>query len=193
MMDAESRTHDILSALGLALFERTDGRFRPVAPPPGWVERAFDHGPDGPSAALGSAFPFLEYFLEEAERAWTTNDPAVEASGTFTHDGDGRSWLVRARACTVGGRSILVLERLTGEADPRPLLQTAREQQLAFEALTRDAQAMHAPVASVAEHLRAIDTGARGVDAARLSALAAAVAELQRVVAALPQPPRRRP
>ena len=75
----------------------------------------------------------------------------------------GEDALLRATAITLEHRSLLIIERLTGDADTRPILQKAREQMLATEQLTRQAAAVHAPAAAigrVADELAAAESGA---------------------------------
>src|SRR6187397_542591 len=46
-------------------------------------------------------------------------------------------------------RPLLIIERLTGDADTRPILQKAREHLLDREQLARQAAAVHAPAAAI--------------------------------------------
>ena len=48
-------------------------------------------------------------------------------SGPFVATVGGEDILLRASAITLAGRMLLVIEKLTGDADTRPMLQKARE------------------------------------------------------------------
>ena len=95
----------------------------------------------------------------------------------------------------VQGRPILVLERLSGDADTRPILQKAREHLLDTERLTRQIAAVHNPASQVqriVDELAAQDLPDVARD--RLDRLRQASAALQSALAPLPTPPpRRRP
>jgi hypothetical protein len=153
------------------------------------LEAAFDEAPAGARHTLGGALPFLDHFLQQADVVWHDRGGARADSGPFTASVGGEDALLRATAITVEHRALLVLERLTGDADARPILQKAREQRLATEQLTRQAAAVHAPAAAIARvagELAAADVapGHRGL----VDALGAAAAQLRTAVETLPKP-----
>jgi len=181
---------NVLRALDVAVLERlADSRFQIVGTSPSWLEKAFDEAPAGARHTLGGALPFLDHFLQEAGVVWHERGAERADSGPFTAMIGGEDALLRATALTVEHRSVLVLERLTGDADARPILQKAREQRLATEELTRHAAAVHAPAAAVGratEQLAAAEI-APGQRVA-VDALNTAVAQLRAAVETLPKP-----
>lgn len=182
---------EIVRAMEWALIERLpSGAFAMLAPAPRWLDGAFEGGPAGPHATLGAALPFLDYFLPQAEDAWYAGRDVD--SGPFTATIDGEDVLLRARARTVAGRSVLVLDRLSGDADARPLLQTARTHQLDHETLVKHARAVHGPARAVAQAASALTARPPAEGDPALVALTRAVADLTRAVAILPAPPPRR-
>jgi len=181
----------VLRAVDIAVVERlADARFEIVGASPDWLEAAFDAAPAGSRHTLAGALPFLDHFLPVADAAWHDRGAARAESGPFVARVAGDELLLRALAVTLDHRSLLLIERLTGDADTRPILQTAREQVLAMEQLTRQAAGVQAPaaaVARVAAELAAADLGPAHRTIA--DALAAASAQLQAVAEALPKPP----
>jgi hypothetical protein len=142
---------EVLRKLGLAVLERHPfGVFSMLTVPPTWLRHAFQDAPAAPSPTLSGALPFLDYFLPDAQRAWDEGGQAIAETGLFTATVDGEDILLQARALTVAGRPLAILERLTGDADVRPSLQTARENLLAHEQLQRQVAAARAAVDSVA-------------------------------------------
>jgi hypothetical protein len=99
----------------------------------------------GDPITLPQAFPFLETFLEDAERAWDQRPAEPVRSGPFTAATSAGDVLLRAAATTVNDRSLLVIERLTGLADPRGMLQTARESELDRERAAARLDALGGP------------------------------------------------
>jgi hypothetical protein len=174
---------ELLQELDLAVVEwLPDRTFRPFAPPPRWFK----------GMAQWSSLPFLEHFLPDAERHWL-GDSGVLSSTPFTIDGTDGELLLRARALKLEGRLVMAIERLVGDADTRPVLRRAREQALAQEQLSENAQAVHAPAAALAQGLRELEQ--IGVSAAQrkiVDALASATERLQKAAARLPEPRKRR-
>ena len=182
---------NVLRALDVAVVERlSDSRFQMVGVSPEWLEAAFDTAPAGARHTLSGALPFLDHFLQQADAVWHERGAARADSGPFTAQVGSEEALLRATALTIDHRSLLVLERLTGDADTRPILQKAREQMLATEQLTRHAAAVHPPAAAIG---RAADELAKADlppdHRALVDALRAASAQLLTAVESLPKPP----
>lgn len=179
-----------LRALDIAVVERlADWRFQMVGESPAWLEAALDTAPAGSRHTLAGALPFLDHFLPQADAAWHDLGDAHAESGPFVATIGGEDALLRATALTLDRRSLLVIERLTGDADTRPILQKAREQALATEQLTRLAAGVRAPaaaIARVAAELAAAELPP--AERALVDALAAASAQLQAVAETLPKP-----
>ena len=75
-------------------------------------------------------------------------------SGPFAVDDAAGELLLRAWALNVGVNTLLVLSRLRGDADTRPVLQKARDNALAHEQLLRQVGASEASLRKVS-HLAA--------------------------------------
>jgi hypothetical protein len=182
---------DLLRALDIAVIERLPAaRYEMVGPSPDWLEAAFDAAPQGARHTLAGALPFLDQFLEQAAGAWDARGQARAESGPFVTTVDGIEALLRATALTVDGRALLVIERLSGDADTRPMLQKAREQMLALEQLKRDAAGVQAPAAALAKAIA--DLGAADLPASTqpiVQSLRAAAAQLGAAAEKLPKPP----
>lgn len=185
---------EVLFSLEVAVIERLpDERFEIRGKSPAWLEAAFDAAPAGARHTLGGALPFLDDFLRQADVAWHNRGAARATSGPFAIDVGQNSWLLRATAMTVANRSIMVLERLTGDADTRPILQKAREQMLATESLTRQASGVHARVAAVMKAASELGkTELAPAHRALVDKLIAATTDMQTFAETLPKPPARR-
>lgn len=141
---------DVVQALELFVLERLPNyTFLPLAPPPVWVSRVFALTDQGAPVTFANTFPFLEPFLTEADAVWREGTASSLFSGSFVAPGEPVDVLLRACAMNLGGRHILVLERLHGDADVRPVLQKSRENKLQEERLLRQLEALRAPVATL--------------------------------------------
>jgi len=181
----------VLRALDVAVIERLeDSRFQILGIAPAWLALAFETADGGQSDTLGGAMPFLGHFVHQADRAWHDRGSARADSGPFAATFGGEEALLRATALTAADRSLLVLERLSGDADTRPILQKAREQLLETEQLTRHASAVQEPVSAISRvvaELAAADLPP--AHRAQVDALRAASARLQAAADLLPKPP----
>jgi hypothetical protein len=166
-----------------------NGQFHLLSTAPPWLDRAFAAAPAGERQSLGGAFPFLEDVVHQAVGAWQAGSHASMVFGPFAAVVDGDELLMRATALTVEHHTLLVIDRLVGAADARPMLQKARERLLEGEQLTHRAEAVHVPAEGVAKAVAALVSGPWPPDHSLLDALYAADARLQRVVAELPLPP----
>ena len=124
----------LLPKLECIVMERTDaGDYVPRTAAPDWfVDAARTAAGDGP-ATLGGTLPFLDHLRTEADRAWWSGEDSTATGEPFAVPGAEADYLVRARILTLHQRKLLVLERLTGAADSRPVLQAARERQLTYD------------------------------------------------------------
>ena len=181
----------VLRALDVAVVERLpDSRFQMVGSWPEWLEAAFDSAPAGARHTLAGALPFLEHFLQQADAAWHDRGAARADSGLFTAKVGREEALLRATALTLEHRSLLVIERLTGDADTRPILQKAREQMLATEQLTRQAAAVHVPAAAIGRAADQLAAAELTPDhRALVDTLRTASTQLLAAVESLPKPP----
>ena len=183
----------VVRALDIAVVERLpNSAFHLVTPAPGWLADVFETAPTGAQRTLGGALPFLDDFLTQAEAAWRDGHTASASSGPFAATVGGTEHLLRATALTVEQRKLMVLERLTGEADTRPILQKAREQMLEREELVRQIVAVHEPASRIDLGLKQlIETSLTSEQHDVLERVSRASAELQAALAPLPSLPRR--
>jgi hypothetical protein len=138
---------DVFHALDLFVAERLpNSSFVALTPPPRWLTRFLSSTAEGAPITLVQAFPFLGGFLTEAEGFWRDGASRSMTSGPFAVDDPGGELLLRAWALNVGVNTLLVLARLKGEADTRPMLQTARDNALAHEKAVRQIGATDAPL-----------------------------------------------
>lgn len=172
---------EVLRKLGLAVLERQPhGVFTMLTVPPTWLRHAFQDAPAAPSPTLSGALPFLDYFLPDAQRVWDAGGHAMAETGLFTANVDGEDILLQARALTVAGRQIAILERLTGDADVRPSLQTARENLLEHERLVRRMATARAAAEATADQVLKLEGTDLSADQRRLvDALAKAAGRLR--------------
>ena len=189
---SESLLASLLRVLELAVVERMpNAAFHLLTPAPDWLAEAFEGAQAGAQGSLGGALPFLDQFLEDADVAWDKGPAATAASGSFVATVAGEDLLLRAMAVTVDERKLLILERLTGDADTRPILQKAREHELGREQLVRQISAVHAPAAAVHEGLQQLlGLSLTPEQRAVVDRIQQASAQVQQAMASLPSPPR---
>jgi signal transduction histidine kinase len=163
---------NLLSALGVALFERVElGRFAPAGPLPEWFARLYPDL-DGGVAALGEHSPFLDAFLYEAEPFWDEGGEGRLASGPWVEvDPSGRECHLEASALGVEGTKYLLVElaRIPYE-ETLAVFQTGRETILARERLEKEVQKKEVLLHCIVHDLKGPLTGivgAVGILAAR--------------------------
>lgn len=120
---------EILAAMDLLVLTPTaGGLFRKVGIAPNWAER-FLNGPfAGDVFRPAELFPFLEYFLPEAEGVWLAGGAAKAESGVWTEvNAFGEEQLLEARAMCVGGKPALVIADASAQTKIRDVVARARE------------------------------------------------------------------
>jgi hypothetical protein len=173
---------DVLKVLDIAIVEwLPDSSCIPLAKAPRWFT----------GYAAWSSLPFLEHFVTEARRYLHDHFDEAFASAPFTATGHKGELLLRARALKISQRLVLVIERLEGDVDLRPLLREARQQALEHETAADQARAIHAPLAAVAAAMAQLQQ-APAIPEPLLDSLTRALADLQAAAQALPPPRRRR-
>jgi hypothetical protein len=141
---------DLVRALDLFAIERKpDHTFLAVTPPPVWVRHVLSAASAGQPLTLADAFPYLDRFLSDAEAFWREGTGHSILSGPFVAAGPSEELLLRACALNLGAHSILVLERLRGDADIRDILQKSRDNKLAQERLQKQLDALQTPLATL--------------------------------------------
>ncbi|UJR82717.1 sensor histidine kinase [Sandaracinus amylolyticus] len=170
----------------LVLERLDDGRFVARSPAPGWCDALSREPPplDEPFV-VEEMFEFMTAFVADAEAAWEAPLGARVDSDFWTEDGvDGEQIHLEATAVRVGGARALVIrrnERLY--AQQQLVLQRAREQRLAHDALTREIETkdilvhavvhdLAAPLHSVLGTLSLLAENAEGIDTRELVGLA---------------------
>ncbi|MEO6349497.1 MAG: hypothetical protein ABIP53_02510 [Candidatus Limnocylindrales bacterium] len=162
-----------------------------LTPRPDWLAGVFTIVQDDARTALLGAVPFLDHFLVEAEAVWYEGHPASATSEPFVALVGGTDVLLRARAVTQHERRLLILQRLAGDADLRPMLQRAREQMLEHEQLVQRTSTLHAPAAAIDRQVRELLAALPAEHQGVVDRLSNSSAELQSALAGLPAPPSR--
>jgi hypothetical protein len=186
---------DLLRALDAVVTERqpTD-HFLLITPPPDWFPQVVRGAAIDEPFRLEGILPFLDTFLYEADAFWRAGREGVLASPLFAAAVENQDdLLLRASALTLGQRQLLVLHRLVGVADTRPLLQQAREDRLAHEQLVKRIGTLHGAakaLARVAARLR--ETEPTPAQRTAVDEIDHAVARLGQVLEGVPEPPRYR-
>ncbi len=182
----------LLHALDLTAIERRrDGAFYLLTPAPDWLAHAFDLAIDSAPGRIDGAMPFLDHFLHQADAVWHDGPPASASSGPFVATIKREEILINAHARTIQDRHLLVIERLTGTADTRPILQKAREHLLDHEQLVRRIGAVQAPAAVVDRGIKQLLESALSPEQrAIVDAIDRASTDVQSILATLPSPPR---
>ncbi|WP_437586520.1 sensor histidine kinase [Sorangium sp. So ce1000] len=134
----------LLAALDKLVLERlNDGTFVVLGEPPPWFLRLGIAPPwRGAPLPIDRALPFLDVFLPEAERAWSTEgSPSVQSDCWTQMTEDDEALHLEATALCVGSSRLLVITRNDALFhERRRVLQRARELRLAHEALSREAE-----------------------------------------------------
>lgn len=182
---------DLFVALNLVAIERqADHTYYLLTPAPRWLSGAFASAQVGERNTLAGAFPFLDDFLHQADGAWQAGPHASLVSGPFAATVDEDDLLLRASALTIAGRAILVLERLVGAADTRPILQKARQHMLDLEHAARHASNTAGPSAAIAKAVADLQSTALSPDQrAIVDRLLSNLSLLQTAVSALATSP----
>src|SRR5215211_531482 len=145
-MSQEFFHSDICTALEVAAFERiADGLFRLFNVPPAWFLSLYPECSASPeSLDLAKRFPFIEYFLQEAEPFWAKSTLGRLHSGPWAEE-DLANQLIQLEAFAIcaGDKEILLIERLRLDYEEvQTLAQKARDKSLAFEKLEEAEKAL---------------------------------------------------
>jgi hypothetical protein len=172
---------DLFHALDLFAAERqADSSFVAITPPPKWLTHFLVGAADGGPVTISQAFPYLDAFLSEAETFWREGTERRLVSGAFTAAGASEELLLRASALNVGVHSVLVLARLRGDADTRPLLQQARENALRHERIREQLDSLQEPMKALSRLTRQLlETDLTNAQRALAEGISAATARVQ--------------
>jgi signal transduction histidine kinase len=143
-MIESSSAAEILSALGLAVFQRNDdGSFTLVSEPPDWSWRfAFPKLVPLSRQKLTDVFPLLDTFLCDADEFWGTAQNSPLESGPWTQkDAFGQTCTLQASAISPSSQPFLLLG-LPGRQfeESRVVLQAARDQAVRHGRMERQVQ-----------------------------------------------------
>ncbi len=138
-MSQEVFHSDICTALEVAAFERmNNGLFNLFNMPPAWFLTIYPEcAQSSESLDLARKFPFIDYFLLEAEPFWEKATLGRLPSGPWAEE-DSANQLIQleAFALCASGKNILLIERLRLDYEEvQTLAQKARDKSLAFEKL----------------------------------------------------------
>lgn len=125
-----------ISETDQVLLLRQGSMFLRSSPAREWFSRLWS---DDTSLQLEGGSDFLDHFLSEAQAHWQSGSRTTISSGPFVEMLDGVELPLEARALTLEGQSVLVLQSL-GQVftDQQQLLQAARENLLDQEILERE-------------------------------------------------------
>ncbi|MFL6416172.1 MAG: ATP-binding protein [Bryobacteraceae bacterium] len=142
----------VLRGLELAVFERReDGLFRLWAGVPEWLETLLPEEADRDALDLTDVFPFLEFFLSEAEEAIATGSRAQSDIWT-QHDRYNQDRHLRAMAIAADAKLLLAIQPATAEHQERTIaLQASHDAQMQADRVER----MRRELADLNEQLQA--------------------------------------
>ena len=183
---SESLLGALVSILDIVVLERLyGGSFRQLGGerPPSWFTGAFNAVDPGAPVTLVQAFPVLDSFLSEAEAFWQrTSYGRLDGEAFVVTGPEGKNLPLSTIAVAIDGRHFLLIQRVPGFDDRQQILQRAREQALAHEAVVRKIDSLRQPFAKLAavvgELTAADDDTARGA----LMGRAASEIEAMRIV-----------
>ena len=143
-MDQESFATALLQSEGYAAFEYLgDGNSRPMGRPPVFLTEILGEPATSTDLVrLGDAMPFLENFLFDAEKFWTSPSKGRVESGMWVErTADGRDISLDATALWLDGKRVLLVRNPQSRyAADAQFLQTARDSLLEHERLLREIQ-----------------------------------------------------
>lgn len=108
---------------------RSGDRFAPLSPVTDWYKALWSEGGITTGVSI-----FLDHFIEEAEVHWQQKQSFQPSSGPFIETVRDQELPFEAKALTVSGRAVLLIQHL-GQSfdDQQQLLQAARENLLSQE------------------------------------------------------------
>jgi len=136
----------LLAALDIVAMEQHEnGAFNFLSAPPEWFAHVYPEPVSLDQAICPQeAFPFIEYFLTEAEPFWKAQSTGALKSGPWSEsDAAGKLYHLEASAVCIGQQRLLLIEllRLSYE-EIQTLAQKAREKSLDYERLVRTEEAL---------------------------------------------------
>jgi hypothetical protein len=133
-----------LAALDMVVMERNaDGTFHLLSTVPSWFTRLYPEvTTQSEGLRPGDVFPFLEYFLTDAEPFWDAQDTGQLKSGPWSEtDQDGNEYALEASAMCLGQHQVLCVAFPKIEfAEQQSIVQKAREERLEHIQLHKEIQ-----------------------------------------------------
>ncbi len=127
--------------LGVAVLEtRNERDFRLLGTAPVWLRGLWPEVSASRVLDPASAFPYLEYFMEDARAVWAGEEGGMLRSEPWMEtDREGREWTLQATAMRLEGRRLLLLSfPMTDFETVRLILQEARNQSLQHHRLLKE-------------------------------------------------------
>jgi len=130
--------------LDMVVMERNvDGTFRLLSTVPAWFTRLYPEvAAQSEGLRPGDVFPFLEYFLIDAEPFWDAQDTGQLKSGPWSEtDPEGREYALEASAMCLGPHQMLCIAFPKIDfAEQQSIVQKAREERLEHIQLHKEIQ-----------------------------------------------------
>jgi signal transduction histidine kinase/CheY-like chemotaxis protein len=128
---------DLAPALNICFLEPVDeGRCRVVGRAPGWWDHLWKGSNyDANDFQFGERFPYLDFFLFEAEEVWSGEREGPHRSGIWVEtDAEGSDYNLEATALRLReGRALFIELKGIGGNERQAILQKSRERGLRFE------------------------------------------------------------
>lgn len=164
---------DVCAALGFGVFAHEgEGLFRAITPLPSTLS---EHWPSlaeslqgGDAVRLSDTFPYLEFFLYDAEGHWASGSPEPLPSGIWNETvgeqpGGEPDIALEATALTQGGQALMLVgEPTVGFERLQDILQSSREQVLDYHHLLKEIDRREVLLHCVVHDLSSPLAGIRG-------------------------------
>ncbi|WP_457651903.1 sensor histidine kinase [Rhodocaloribacter sp.] len=126
--------------LDVAVLEAGGGAFRLLGKAPRWLGTLWPESAAAEALHPESAFPYLDYFMEDARAVWAGEEGGLLRSDPWMElDREGREWTLQATAMRLEGRRLLLISfPMTDFETVRGLLQEARNQGLQHHRLLKE-------------------------------------------------------
>ncbi len=126
--------------LDVAVLEAGGDAFRLLGKAPRWLGTLWPESAAAEALHPESAFPYLDYFMEDARAVWAGEEGAMLRSDPWMElDREGHEWTLQATAMRLEGRRLLLISfPMTDFETVRRLLQEARNQGLQHHRLLKE-------------------------------------------------------
>jgi PAS domain-containing protein len=147
LREREARLLGLFARLDILVLARIgDKTFEAIGPIPLWALRLLPDIETKRSSIVipGERFLFLEHFSADAEKTWESRSEEPLRSGPWIEtDDNGNELFLEATAVTLDNREILLIQYLRFDyQNKQSLIQTARENSLKFERISKTENAL---------------------------------------------------